>query len=1138
MKFYDNFGIDLRGYVQKFRTKLCSGLVTINPELKRQIIMRINLIFAITLLVIMQVSANSFGQRININEKNVSLSTVLKSIRMQSGYDVLFDAKLIQKSNNIDIYLKDATIEEALEKCLADLNLTYKLEEQTVIIKEKSLVEKLADHLAYKLTVNEISGYVRSTKSETLIGANVTVKRTKKTVLTDNRGSFILKDVLPTDSIEVSYIGYKSKTTAVGNTKNIFIQLEEAVNPLDILVVQGYGKTSRRLATGNITRVGADEIGNQIVDNPILALKGKVAGLNITQSDGMSFSNQKIEIRGRKSINGNFNSEPLVIIDGIPQTVLNRIPNNAGNIHQTPISSGMLAGIGASNLPSFSPLYGINSNDIESIEVLKDADATAIYGSRGGNGVILITTKGGKVGKTQLNAKAGHGIKSVINEFDLLNTEEYLAMRREIFRNDGLTPNSVSAPELLRYDQNRYTDWQKFAYGGTGRWSDFNMDLSGGDTKTTFRIGAGLNTTSEIIQRGGSNNRFSTNISLTHKALDNKLIFSFRSGFGKTKNDARLFSGNVHLTAPNAPAVFNEEGALNFAEWQTHMPTFASLLSDNQMAGQTLNLGGTISYSMLKDLKLFVNGGYSSNSSDHRFSNPLAAQNINLALNPTNRLYISKMNVGNALIEPQLTYTKARFSALIGGSYQSTNTLRNWVMGDKFASDEQMNSVSNAAQFTAGESRTLYKYAGVFARLTYNLDDKYVLNLNARRDGSSRFGEDYRFGNFGSVGATWILSKEEFVRSLLPKSISMIKLRGSYGVTGSDGIGDYQFLQQWGSFSTSGVFRNYDGVAALYPLLLNNSEFRWQRNVKSEISLNLGFFDDILTLELNYYNDFTNNQLLSFPTPVYTGFSSLILNSPAEVSNKGYDLSLGLSIINSKKFRWDARFNVSRNTNTLVAYPDFENSPYYGTYRIGKSLSTQYVFEYLGVDQQTGKYIFKDGNGDGVITYHLYQPAGTNGDDRIATVDISPDLLGGMTHSFSYKDLSLQTSFNFKTGKAMSSYTPSGNNNIARLTYENTWHNPGDNAKYAKLSSQPDTRAATSTLAYADINFIRLNNITLGYQLNSKMVKSLGISRLAFNVSAQNIFVLTKFPGLDPEITSEQSFPQQRVVTMGLNCTF
>ncbi|WP_293302444.1 SusC/RagA family TonB-linked outer membrane protein [Pedobacter sp. UBA4863] len=1100
--------------------------------------MRINLVFTISLFTILQVSANTFGQRININEKNVSLSTVLKTIRNQSGYDVLFDAKLIQKAPSISIYVKDATVEEALEKCLEGLSLTYKLEEHTVIIKEKSLVEKITDHLSYKMSVNEITGTVRATNGEILAGASVTVKRTKKTTLTDNKGDFFIKEVLSSDSLEVSFIGYKSRTLAVGSRNNIYILLEEAINPLDILVVQGYGKTSRRLATGNITRIGADELGNQIVDNPILALKGKVAGLDITQADGMAFSNQKIEIRGRKSINSNFGSDPLVIIDGIPQTVSKQVPNNAGTMYQTPISSGMLAGSGTSNLESFSPLYGINANDIESIEVLKDADATAIYGSRGGNGVILITTKGGRIGKTELNAKAGHGINYVINEWDLLNTDEYLAMRREIFRNDGLIPNSVSAPELFRYDQNRYTNWQDFAYGGTGRWSDFNMDLNGGDARTTFRVGAGLNTKSEIIQRGGMNSRFSTNFSLRHKALNNKLLFDLRSGFGKTKNTARKFGGNVHLTPPNAPAIFNEAGALNFAEWQTHMTPFASLLTENQMEGQSINLSGSLSYSLLKNLNILINGGYSSNSADHRFLNPLAAQNTALSANSTNRLYHSAMSVNNALIEPQLTYANGRLSAIVGGSYQNNSNLRNWVRGEKFASDEQMNSVNNAALFAAGEGKTLYKYAGVFARLTYNLYDKYVVNLNARRDGSSRFGKDYRFGNFGSVGATWILSKENFVRSILPKTMSTVKLRGSYGVTGSDGIGDYKFLQQWGSSSSGGAFRNYDGITALYPQLLNNSEFRWQRNVKSEIGLNLGFFEDNLTLDLSYYSDFTNNQLLSFPTPMYSGFSSLILNSPAEVSNKGYELSLGISIINSKKFSWSANFNLSRNTNTLVDYPDFESSPYYSTYKIGQSLGTQYVFEYLGVDPQTGNYTFKDGNGDGIITHVYNAPAGINGDDRIAMINTNPNLIGGMFHSFKYKGLYVQAAFNFKTGKAMSFMNATGNNNIARYTYQNTWHKPGDNAKYAKLSTQPDNRAATSTVAYADIDFIRLTNITLGYQVTSEIVKSLGISRLAFNLSAQNIFVLTKFPGLDPELTTEQSFPQQRVVTMGLNCTF
>ncbi len=1142
MKFYHNFRHWLSSHRLRFKTKLGLAFHSKKLVLSRQTIMRINLVFLITLTAIMQVSASSYGQKININEKNTSLTNVLRAIRAQSGYDVLFDAKVIQNAGHIDLYVKDASIEEALNKCLSGLNLTFSLQENTVIIREKSLIEKIGDEISYRLAVNEIIGYVyMNNGSEVLVGANVKVKRTKKAVLTDSKGRFTMKDVLSTDTLEVSFIGYKTATYVVGKNTSLYITLVEAVNPLDILVIQGYGNTSKRLATGNITRVGADQIGKQLVDNPILALQGSVPGLEITMVDGQAFASQKIEIRGRKSINANFSSEPLIIIDGVPQTVLNQIPGNSGNTPESTVQTGLLVS-GSAPANSYSPLYNVNPSDIESIEVLKDADATAIYGSRAGNGVILITTKKGKAGKTQFNVRLNQGIKSVINKWDLLNTEEYLNMRREAFRNDGITPTVFNAPELLVYEQDRYTDWQEFAYGKTGAWTDANLNLVGGDASTTFRVGASLNNTKDITDYSGINRKVSANMSLSHSALSNKLKIQVSGSFNNAKN-TMVRVGSIHMIAPNAPAIFNETGGLNFSEWGNTMTEFADLLRETELNNTGINASANVQYSPSSNFNIKINGGYGDMALKSRYKTPRST--FNLQQNPTaeSQLTLSAGGANNVIVEPQIDYNIAigggRLTALVGASYQSNRSISNLTRAVNFPSDDHMNSINFASKYTVTEWIYMHKYAGVFARLNYNFNSKYIINLNARRDGSSKFGTDYRFGNFGSVGAAWILSEENFIKRNLPRAISFLKLRGSYGVVGSDGIGDYKYLTQWGiSDGLTPKIPNYDDGGAILPMLLPNSEFRWQNNIKSELGINVGLFKDAVNFGINYYSDFTNNQLLSFPVPLYTGFGSLVLNSPAEVRNSGLEFDLSARILDHKKFKWSASFNISKNKNTLTNYPDFENSPYYNVYKIGQPLTNIYVLKNLGVDAQTGTYKFLDADGDGKVQQLYNVAAGTHGDDRVVAVDTSPEFSGGMNHSFSYKNLQVSANFGFKKGKGRYYPTPNGNKNMTRFAYDNTWHKPGDETKFAKLTSVYTSLVPSSTLVYTDVDFIRLRNVQLAYRVASKKLKNLGVSDLAINATAQNLFVLTKFKGLDPELLSESSVPQTRIVTMGLNLTF
>ncbi|WP_222539199.1 SusC/RagA family TonB-linked outer membrane protein [Pedobacter polysacchareus] len=1106
--------------------------------------MRIQLIFLIAFTAMLQVSASGFAQKININQTNISLEKALKLIRQQSGYDVLYDSNVIKKPITVALNVKNGTVADALKQCLTGTGFTYRIEENTILVKEKSYVETVVELIGHQFDDNVIRGTVWTKKNGiSLPGATVMVKRTKKAVYADTYGRFAIRDVLPTDTLVCSYIGYITQHVPVGKEREFLIKLEETTNALDAVVVQAYGRTTQRLTTGNIVRVTASDISKQLAVNPLLALQGLVPGLEITRSDGNDMSVPKVELRGRSSINSNFSGAPLYIVDGVPLTVLGAKKSGSGNETQSYISPGLDQG-GLANSSGISPLYGINPADIESIEVLKDADATAIYGSRGGNGVILITTKKGKTGKTTLNASGKQGLKRVVQRWDLLNTEQYLEMRRQAFKNDGITPTAINAPELLKYDPNRYTDWQDYLYGYSGQYTDFQAGLSGGDGQTSFRTSIAANRVKDVAVVSGANQRISVSSNLSHKSLDQRFSMTFSNSFASYMNNASSL-GNIAILPPNGPEPYDEKGKLNFGQWQDNMFEFSMSQSKSKGSGTSLTSSLNLGYSLIKDLSVNVNLGYNSMSSDQRFTNPLSA--FNLVTNPTAQSSISSANtnVKNVVIEPQAEYNifigKGKLNALLGATFQSTSTKLTRLTARGFASDEQLQSINSATTFENQESALFHKYLGVFGRLNYNWENKYILNLNGRRDGSSRFGPANRFGNFGSIGAAWIASEEPWIKNSLPKFISLLKLRGSYGVIGSDGIGDYQYLTQWGSNASGTKMKPYEGVNPLVPQIQPNDDFHWQQNKKSEVALGLAFFKDVVNLDISLYRDYSNNQLLSFPTPGYTGFTNVVLNSPAEVENSGIELSFFARIMDTKNFSWQAGFNFSKNKNILAGYPKFEESPYYASYKIGQSLNNTYVFHFTGVDPQTGENTFQDVNGDGKILYVTNIPSGTGTDDRVIAINTSPDFFGGMSQSFRYKNLSLTAGFTYFKQKGSERVGPSDNKNRSVYEYENTWQNPGDRALFSKLTTVNKTsnnNYSTSDAAYVDASFIRLQSLQLAYLLPVGRLNSIGISNLSVNLTGDNIFVLSNYHGLDPEVRQFGSQPLTRTITIGLNCSF
>jgi TonB-linked SusC/RagA family outer membrane protein len=1103
------------------------------------IIMKLSILLLI--ISIAQVSGKAFGQ-ITIHQQNAKMTSILRVIEQQSGYVFVFNEDKI-KFGTVSIDINNASIKETLDACFKNTDIAYQIINKNVVLHKKEEIAAAKSPQYTFLQPVLVIGQVTNAQRQPLIGATVLVKRLKTGVTTDLKGRYVLKTADPADTLLFSYLGYETQVIALSNRIKsnpiIDVVLSETTNQMDEVVVQGYGKTSRRLATGNITRVAGEELVKQPVMNPILALQGKVAGVIITPTTGSASGPVKIEIRGRKALNPEFPSDPLYIINGVPQTVLEVFGRTASGDGTPAYSRGFdQSGI----TPGQSPFFSINPQDIESIEVLKDADATAIYGSRGANGVIIITTKKGKPGKARVNFSANRGVNFATRFYEMLNTEQYLAMRKEAFFNSGEIPTATSAYDLLTFDQNRYTDWQRYTKGANSQ-TDYQGSISGGSELTTYRIGASLGITNDINTISGKNQRGTFSLSLHNQTADQRFSMDFDASYSLVDVDAITLRQNITLP-PNAPDPFDEQGNLNFAGWGAAHASypFGDLKNTQSQSGNALSSSMGLNYNIVKGLSATLRGGYNTNLNTVTALRPIAGQD---PLAPTVRYGSAQFGTTrskNVIIEPQFNYnaliSKGSLSLLAGGTYQVNTTNGIELNGSNYTDDALLGTITNAPTVKAIDRMARYKYAGVFARVNFNWDGKYIINLNGRRDGSSRFGVDSRFGNFYSIGAAWNISDETWVKRVLPEAISLIKIRGSYGITGSDAVGDYKYLTQYGNPTGQG---DYNGVSPIMPQIQPNSDYHWQVNKSTEISLDLGFFKDRLNFNVSAYRSYCDNQLIDFMTPAFTGFSSVVANSPAEVVNDGIEFQLNGSFIQSKNFRWSASFNTGFNRNRLLSYPNLDKSPYASIYKIGSSVSNTYVLNYLGIDPLTGEYTFEDYDKNNSI--NIVGGPESRGDKYIAVKTV-PDFTGNMTHTFAYKGFSLTANFYIvkQKGKSYLYTVGSGTNtNISVERYNTRWQKPGDQALTSKLTVTPSAYSgfiSQSTQGYTDASFIRLNSLHLAGSLPDRFARKLGVSNLSLNVSASNIFVITKYKGLDPVVQNFGGTLPMRTISMGLNSAF
>ncbi|MDO6430711.1 SusC/RagA family TonB-linked outer membrane protein [Flavitalea sp. BT771] len=1082
----------------------------------------------------LQVSAATYSQTVSFTGKDVPLKTVFASVKKQTGFGFFYEngeEATLKGAGNVTVDLKNVALDLFLQVCLRDKPLEYTLEGTTVFIKKKEVRSSVTVESSDSSRIPEIKGRVTNDKGEPLVNANVVVKRTGRGTVTDANGRFTLHNVGADDVITVSFIGYKAQAVPVRDRSSFTLVMEPATNELDKMVVQAYGTTSQRLATGNIGVVRAEEIAKQPVMNVMNALQGQVAGTVVTNTSGYASGAVKIEIRGRNTINPNFPSDPLYIIDGVPLTILDL----AGGSSYAGGSQGLIQSGLSSPANGQSPFFSLNPSDIESISVLKDADATAIYGSRGANGVILITTKKGKAGKSHIDINLYSGYSQITKYYHLLNTPQYLKMREEALKNDAIPIDVNSAPDLTVWDTTRYTDWQKYAFGHTGKATAIDVSLSGGDNRTTFRIGAGYNRLTEILTAAGDNKRASLSVGIDHKSTNQKLVISLSGTYSVSSSDM-VYTPQVLTLPPNTPPVFTSQHKINYSAWtplNDKAALFQALIQPYNFNTNFLNSSILISYEIIPGLVIKSNLGYDYAQTNQSYLVPIQGQDP--SLNPTGTSSFGSTNTHNTIIEPQIEYTsfigKGRLNLMVGASEQDNKTSTIFLSGSGYVDDALLSSVQNAPVKYATNGVGEYKYEALFSRLNYNWENKYIMTLNARRDGSTKFGPGRQFGNFGSIGMAWIFTEEGWFKKNVP-ILSFGKLRASYGSTGGDQIRDYSFLSLWEFYRYT-----YNSILPLTPTSHTDSTLHWQVNKKLESAIELGFLKDRFNLQVTWYRNRCNDQLVQFPTPAFTGFFSVTSNSPANVENYGWEVNLTGKIIGAPHLSWNTKFNIGINRNKLLSYPNLSQSPYQDLYKIGQPLSISKYLHVTGVDPQTGQYTFQDKNKDGQITI---DQSNLTSDDRY-TYNMAPIYEGGFTNEISYKNWNISVFFYFKKQRAGSfllGTNPAGDNTNQPTYVMNRWKYPGDVTNVSRFTTMPLTSDGFFTQSDAmisDASFVRLQNLSLSYTISQDKLRKIGIQNCRLYVQGNNLFFISSYKGLDPEVNAFGSLPKARILTAGLS---
>lgn len=1121
-------------------------------------VMKLSIIPALVLLAACCCFAKSSNsqelltKKITIKMRSEEVQTILSEIEKLSGGKFMYSPEIIQSSRRVSLNAKNETVADVLTRFLQPLGIRYEVSNNYIILNRiKDLVGFLYSGIRIgqgDIPSKVIRGSVASATGDPISGVSVTAKGTQTGTSTDSRGNFALTVNDNTTTLVFSHVGFQTVEHNLNNQEILSIVMQADAKSLSDIVVVGYGQVKKNDLTGSVSSISIKEMKKVAVTSLDQALQGRAAGVQITQNSGAPGATTTIRIRGGNSIQGD--NEPLYVIDGVPF-------KNDG------VSSGA----------SFNVLSTLNPNDIESISILKDASSTAIYGSRGANGVVIITTKRGKAGTPILTFESYYGSQEVRRKYPVLNGSEYATFLNDVNINDG-RPAVFSQAQVDAFGKG--VDWQDEIFR-KAPIANYQLSLSGGDDKTQYAISGGFFKQDGIVVNSDFQ-RYSFRVNLDRKINDrlkvgNSLSVN-RTVTNQSRTDGQLGSaGLVTIAALQFPSIVpirNTDGAYTitspYLNFTADNPV--ALARDSKNKNTAFRIFGNIfgEYRIITGLNLRIVVGVDGILQKQDSYLP---KSVSSGLSQGGVANIFNSQSISWINENLLTYTKTfggkhTINALAGFTQQANRTENSFASSRSFVADNlgYNNLGLGAVAVTPGSSVGTWGLQSYLGRINYNFDNKYLLTASLRADGSSRFGKNNRYGYFPSGALAWKVNEENFLAE--SKHISDLKLRVTYGLTGNqDGIGNYPAYSLLG---TQNYVLNNATATGIGPSQIANPDLSWETTSQADIGIDLGLFNGRIAITADAYIKKTKDLLLNVTVPSTSGFTSAIKNL-GKVENKGVELNITSRNVTGK-FQWTTELNFATNKNTVLDLGGASQIFAGEVANIGQNLTSGII----KVGQPLGSFY-------GYVTDGLYQTAAEitdlsdpqakkpgdrkyldlnkdkqiNDNDRMIIGSAQPKYIGGITNTFSYHGLELTIFFQGVYGNDIL------NANRFELEYLNGTNNQSKDVlrRWTPTNTNTDIPRATSTRPanristrqIEDGSYLRMKNLQLAWTLPANVLKALKVQNIRVYATAQNLATWTNYSGFDPEVSRfgqdnrSQGFdyggyPSAKTFLAGLNVTF
>ncbi|WP_420603089.1 SusC/RagA family TonB-linked outer membrane protein [Flagellimonas sp.] len=1141
--------------------------------------MKLSVLFIFVALFTLQAN-DTYAQRtkITMNLSNITVGEFLDKIENSTEYRFIYKIREVDLNRTIDITAKNELINAILQRVFRDSKTKYDIIKKRIYLTENKGKKSTATKSKTSpppLPQFTINGNVVDDKGQPLPGASIVEKGTTNGTSTDFDGNFQLNVSDENAILEVSYIGFTQKEVAVNGQANLTISLLEDSAKLEEVVVVGYGTQSKTRVTGAISSLDVAETEKTGFLSTDDVLQGRISGVQIASTSGNPGGQQRINIRGIGSLQGN--NQPLVVIDGIPINTTD--PSNLNR--NTPGSVNVFGEVN-----NQSPLALLNPNDIESIDVLKDASSTAIYGSRGTNGVIIITTKKGKAGKAKVNISSYAGIQFAPEKIETAPTALWLQVNNEARNNfnidQGLSSGDAGflAPldNPLAPGQTEY-DWTGGITNSTSNIQDHNVSINGGNENTRFYASLGYFNQDGWFRKNNFE-RLSNKLNVEHRFSDHvKFGINFIGNYIENSRVAshegglRLLIRSLEQRPADQP--FHPDGSYNIGGSPT-LTRHNGVQVINEQESSYKTYRGIIN--AFAEFKLFKGFSYTPSFNidygtyhDNTYRSPLHPRGRRV----NGQIFDSRNILTNVLVENLFNYQKSweNFDLKVAAAHSfQKQTIESTLIDARNFPSPSFTAISSAAEQFAFGSKVENALDSYLGRISGTLKDRYLADVAFRRDGSSRFASGKKYGNFPSVSLGWIISREPFFKE--NDFLTFLKVRGSYGVTGStSSIGNYSSL----ALVSGGA--DYLGSSGLSANQLANPDLTWEQSSSYNFGLDLRLLKDRVSLTAEYYTKKTDDLLYDRPVHGTTGFTTFSENIGSLNSN-GFELGINASLIQNESFSWNLDFNVATAKNELTSLIGEAPIPLgYNVLQVGESIGALYLLKQLGIYQsdaevpaalaangvRAGDVIFDDVNGDGQI----------NASDRQIVGNAFPDVFGGINNTFRYKNFDMTIFSNFSIGNDIYSAWRSGGFlsggsagsirvgggveglgfsqfGLLKETAENRWTGPNTSNTVPRAIAGGTGAAFHNNQASSrwveDGSFFRIKNITLGYTLPKDVSNKLSVDLLRFYVTGNNLFTFTDYSGYDPEASDSSdprtfgadflTAPPLRTVILGLNLNF